>query len=115
MDKSGCISFDSKKYEAGVLLIGQKVNVLYDPSDRDTITIEHRPSNQSFRAKELAIGAHAGPRPGLPDSMALVKPNTSRLLDVKEKTYQSRKAAIRRAISFKDINTHEAEGGGGNV
>jgi hypothetical protein len=36
--------------------------------------------------------------------MTTVKPDTSSLLDAKEKTYQSRNEGIRRAISFKDIN-----------
>jgi hypothetical protein len=110
VDKSGCISFDAKKYEVGVLLVGQKVDVLFDPADKTTVTVEHKPSGQSFRAKELAIGPHTGPRPKLPEFMTPVKPETSRLLDGKEATYQDRQKTVRRAISFKDINAERIGG-----
>ena len=37
VDKSGCISFNGKKYEAGVLFVGQTVNIPYDPADTETL------------------------------------------------------------------------------
>ena len=114
VDKSGCISFGAKKYEVGVLFIGQKVTVLFDPQDKETITVEHSPSRQSFRVKELKIGPHTGPRPKLPQHMTPAKPETSRLLDAKEKTYQNRTETVRRAISYKAINA-EARGGEDDV
>ena len=110
VDKSGCISFNAKKYEVGVLFIGQKVTVLFDPQDKETITVEHRSSGQSFRVKELKIGPHTGPRPKLPAHMTPVLPETSRLLDAKEKTYQNRKDTVRRAISYTAIRKSESGG-----
>jgi len=103
VDKSGCISFGGKKYEVGILFIGQTVNIVYDPSDTETITVEHERSGTSIQAKELQIGAHTGPRPKLPKSMTQAIPETSRLLDEKEKRYQKRQEVVRRAISYKDL------------
>lgn len=103
VDKSGCISFNAKKYEAGVLFAGQTVNVIYDPKDIEKLTIEHESSGTSFQVKELVIGEHTGPRPLLPGNMTPALPETSRFLDEKEKRYQNRQEVVRRAISFKDI------------
>jgi len=115
VDKSGCISFGGKKYEAGVTLIGRTVDVVYDAADTSVITVEDKSMGVSFRAKELTIGAHTGPRPKLPDSMALAQPGTSRLLDEKEKRYQKRQLSAKRAISYAQINSGQREAGGGNV
>lgn len=41
VDKSGCIQFGGKRYEVGVLLVGQTVTVAYDPNDTETLTVEH--------------------------------------------------------------------------
>src|SRR5665648_709261 len=41
VDKSGCISFMGKKYEVGLLFIGRKVQVVYDPADITELTIEY--------------------------------------------------------------------------
>jgi len=98
VDKSGCISFSGKKYEVSVLLVGRRVDVVYDPSDIETITVEH--DGSSWRVKELQIGEHTGPRPKLPKSMLPALPGTSRLLDVKEKQYAHRQDVVRRAIRF---------------
>jgi hypothetical protein len=107
VDKSGCISFVGKKYEAGVLLIGQTVNVIYDPADIETVTIEHSRSGIAFQIKELKIGVHTQPRSRLPKTMTRAIPETSRFLDEKEKRYQQRQEAVRRAISYKDLNASE--------
>ena len=110
VDKSGCISFGGKKYEAGILLIGRTVDVIYDPADTATLTIEH--SGMSFAVRELQIGAHTGPRPKLPKSMLPALPQTSRLLDEKEKRYAARREVVRRAIRFSGLS---GEGGEENV
>jgi len=95
VDKSGCISFNGKKYEANVLFAGQTVNVIYDPADIETITVEHEPSNTLMRVKELKIGEHTGSRPRLPKAMTTALPATSRFLDEKEKRYQARRESAR--------------------
>jgi len=103
VDKSGCFSFRGKMYEAGVLFAGQTVNVVYDPADTETLTVEHERSGEKFQVKELTIGVHTGPRPRLPKSMTTAIPETSRLLDEKEKRYSARQEVVRRAIRYKDI------------
>ena len=108
VDKSGCIQFGGKRYEVGVLLVGQTVTVAYDPNDTETLTVEH--GTISLQVKELQIGAHAGPRPKLPTSMLPALPETSRLLDEKEKLHNARNEVVRRAIRFDGL-----EGGEGNV
>jgi len=75
--------------------------------------VEDNNLGTSFRINELVIGTHTGPRPKLPEFMTSAKPDTSRLLDAKEKTYQNRNDIVRRAISFKDINANP--GGAWNV
>jgi len=114
VDKSGCISFSGKPYEVGVLFAGETVNMVYDPNSTETLMIEHERTGSKFQVKELTIGAHTGPRPKLPKSMTTALPETSRLLDEKEKRYKARQEVVRRAISFKDI-TSENKGGETNV
>ena len=108
VDKSGCISFSARKYEVGVLLAGRTVTVAYDPNDIQTLTVEH--DGKAWQVQELKIGEHTGPRPKLPKTMMPVLPQTSRLLDEKEKRHAARQEAVRRAIRFDGL-----EGGGDNV
>jgi len=113
VDKSGCISFNGKKYEVGVVYIGRTVDVVYDPADVSVLTVEDNHFNVSFRVKEIAIGEHTGPRPKLPDFMTPAQPATSRLLDEKQKRYDKRQLSAKRAISYAQIN--RSEGGDSNV
>jgi transposase InsO family protein len=103
VDKSGCISFENKAYEVGVLYVGQRVNVLYDPTDTRTLTVEHEPSGKSWLVKPLKIGPHTGPRPKLPDTMSVLTPDTSRLLDEQSKRHEARLESYRGAIRFKNF------------
>jgi transposase InsO family protein len=103
VDKSGCISFRSKKFEVGVVYIGRTVDIVFDPADISVLTVEDKHFNTSFQIKELTIGEHTGPRPKLPEHMTPVKPVTSRLLDVKQKRYESRVDAAKRAIRYSDF------------
>jgi len=100
VDKSGCISFQNKKYEVGAEYLGQKVGVIYDPGNTEKLTIEHKPSGRRFISTELVIGEHTGARPKLPEHMNQVKPNTSRLLTAKEKQAQKREEITVRAIKY---------------
>ena len=113
VDKSGCISFGGKKYEVGVIYIGRTVEVVYDPADRSQLTVEDKHFGTSFRVRELVIGAHTGPRPKLPDFMTPAPPDTSRLLDEKQKRYDKRQLSAKRAISYAQIN--KAGGGDADV
>jgi hypothetical protein len=108
VDKSGCISFCSKKYEVGALLAGRTVDVAYDPSDIQTLSVEH--DGKAWQVRELKIGEHTSPRPKLPKTMLPALPKTSRLLDEKEKQHAARRDTVRRAIRYSGL-----EGGDGNV
>lgn len=107
VDKSGCISFGGKRYEVSVLLAGRTVDVAYDPNDIGTLTVEH--DDKLWRVSELVIGAHTGPRPKLPTSMLPALPSTSRLLDEKEKQYESHRAVVRRAIRYSGLEGGETD------
>ena len=109
VDKSGCISFGGEKYEVGALYIGRKVDVVYDPADTSILTIEDSRLGASFQVKKLVIGEHTGPRPKLPEWMGTAQPETSRLLDEKQKRYDKRQLLAKRAISYADLNK-EADG-----
>jgi hypothetical protein len=100
VDKSGCISFQGKKYEVGVEYLGQKVGVIYDPGNTEQLTIEHKPSGIKFFSKELKIGEHTGPKPKMPEYLTRTKPETSRLLVAKEKQAETREAEAVRAIKY---------------
>jgi hypothetical protein len=107
VDKSGCISFSGRKYEVSALLAGSKVDVAYDPNDIQTLTVEY--DGNSWRAKELQIGEHTGPRPKLPKSMLPALPDTSRLLDEKGKRHATRQGIVRRAIRFGGLKGGETD------
>ncbi len=110
VDKSGCISFDGKKYELehGLLLMGRKVDVVYDPSDTDTLWIEHD-GFPRFTAKPLVIGERSGKRPELPPAIMTEALSQSRLLTAAEMANELRRKQRRSAISFRGI------GGNSNV
>lgn len=55
VDNSGCISFKGEKYEAGLPLIAQKVQVIYDPLYLDEIEIRYG-TMTPFKARKLSIG-----------------------------------------------------------
>ncbi|NHC21547.1 Mu transposase C-terminal domain-containing protein, partial [Bacillus sp. MM2020_4] len=55
VDKSGCISFMDQKYEVGLSFIGRKVDVVYDPTDLEELTIEYE-GHSPWKAKKLVIG-----------------------------------------------------------
>ena len=107
VDKSGCISFSGKKYEVDILLAGRKVDVAYDPNDIQTLTVEH--GGNSWKATELQIGEHTGPRPKLPKSMLPALPETSRLLDEKKKQHANRQEVVRRAIRYDGLKGGETD------
>lgn len=110
VDKSGCISFNGEKYEIanGLLLIGRKVNVIYERTDTEFLWIEHE-NFPRITAKPLVIGERAGQRPPLPPMLEKESVTKSRLLEAAEKRNQTREKQLKNAISFRSI------GGGSNV
>ena len=104
VDKSGCISFNGKKYEVenGLVLIGRKVDVIYENSDTEYLWIEHENFKRTT-AKPLEIGERAGQRPPLPQMMVKELVNKSRLLEEAEKVNKEREKVRKGAISFHAI------------
>jgi len=100
VDKSGCISFFSKKYEVGLKYIGCTVGVVYDPLDTSEITVEYQ-SDEPFRVTEMVIGANVGNRPKMPETLNMVKPESSRLLAGAKKANTKRRASQKMILSFR--------------
>lgn len=99
VDNAGCISFQGKKYETKVSLIGCEVMVAFDPMDVSEITVSY-PGIPSFPVRPLVIPSQCDPNPALPKCMEKVEPTTSRMLDVLEKKRQESMQAMANAISF---------------
>ena len=103
VDKSGCISIDRQLYEVSLNLIGRQVEVVFDPQDKNEVTVKHEPTGFVKRAKKLAIGEHAAARPKLPGTMLPIPASSSRLLDAKESEYAGKTREKRHAIRYADF------------
>ena len=110
VDKAGCISFLSKKYEVGLKFIGCKVTVVYDPASIEEITIEYE-GHAPFKARELVIGERAGNRPKLPEYLQPQPADSSRLLTAAAKKNKQRKTEQAPAVSYRTVR----KGGRDNV
>jgi putative transposase len=102
VDKSGCISFMDQKYEVGLSFIGRQVDIVYDPSDLEELTIEYE-GHSPWKARKLVIGEKAGKRPGLPSHLLAQETNSSRLLKAAEKKHKERQIELTPAVTFRAI------------
>jgi len=105
VDKTGCISFDGKRYEVGVELIARTVEVYFEPLWTEEIEIRFQ-EREPFRVKKLEIGEHCGVKKKLPGGTIAAK--SSRMLDGLNRqniTNRTKKAA---AVSYRSM------GGDGN-
>lgn len=102
VDKAGCISFEGRKYEVGVSFIGCKVEVIYDPADTSKLTIEY-PGHTPWQARKLVIGERTGPRPKLPEHLAPMKTETSRLLQSAAKKHGERRTRQLPVVSYRNV------------
>jgi transposase InsO family protein len=102
VDKSGCINFMSKKYEAGLNFIGCTVDVIYDPADITELTIEYE-GYTPWKAHELTIGRHVGKRPGLPEHLEPTSADSSRLLSAAARKNNERQTRQNPALSFRNV------------
>lgn len=97
LDKSGCLSFEGRKYDVSISLAGRTVEIAYDPMAPETITVTCE-GTPPITAKPLAIPEFCDKSPVLPASMQDPLPETSRFLDglkkQAEKSRQHRMAAI---------------------
>ncbi|HBQ86179.1 MAG TPA: transposase [Syntrophomonas sp.] len=110
VDKAGCISFASKKYEVGLNFIGCKVTVVYDPANTEELTIEHE-GHTPFKVKELVIGERTGNRPKLPEHLQPEPADSSRLLKAAAKKNKQRQTEQAPAVSYRTVR----KGGSDNV
>ena len=106
-DKSGCISFGGKKYDLGVKYAGRVVDVVYDPANTETLTIEVE-GEMPFVARKVQVGEHVRPRPERPQPD--VKADHSRLLSAVTKKYKANTVDRRRAISYSSEIEKEEKG-----
>ena len=101
IDKAGCFSFEGRMYEASVALAGCKVEIVYDPMNTETITVNY-PGTEPVLAHRVRIGAFADKKPPLPAGMTTKKPERSRFLDALEKKYNEEHHMMANALSFGD-------------
>ena len=99
VNKGACISFRGKQYETKASLIGFTVEIAYDPSSPEIITVSY-PGIEPFKAAPLKIGEYCDQKPALPVSMLAVEPETSRFLDALEKKHAESAKRRADAISF---------------
>ena len=78
-DKSGCISFRGEKYDLGVRFAGRKVDIIFDESSTDSLTVE-ADGVTPFRVHKLAVGEYVAPKPMRAEAKT-VPTDRSRLLD----------------------------------
>jgi putative transposase len=102
VDKTGCISFNGKQYEVGMKLMGQKVEVLYDPACTDQVEIHHR-DFEPFFVKPLEIGPFCGVRKEIPEEKKLLDAESSRLLEGLDKSNNTKRTSTAIATSFRRI------------
>lgn len=111
VDKSGCISFGSVKYEVGLAYVGRMVDIIFDPNNTETLTVEYQ-DDPPLIATKLLIGEKVSERPPLPEYLTAIKPSESRLLEAAKRENDKRKEKTSAtAISFRNMRN----GGGGNV
>lgn len=102
VDKSGCISFQNKKYEVGLPFIGATVDVVYDPTDTAILTIEH-PGHTPWTAREMVIGERSGKRPSMPEHLGTIAAQSSRLLAGAQGKHQNRIEQVTPAIRYDSV------------
>ena len=101
VNKSGCLSFRGREYEAGQDFIGFKVEVLSDPACPDEIEIHHA-GFESRRIYPLVIGSRSAPRRRQIEQMNPQAAVTSRELDAAAKKFEQKITVKRPAVSYKN-------------
>lgn len=99
VDKGACISFKGRQYETRPELIGFQVEISYDPSAPEQITV-HYPGMEPFEAHPVKIGSFCDKNPSLPVSMQPAETSGSRFLAALEKKHEETQVRSADAISF---------------
>lgn len=108
VDKAGCISFKGRLYEVGLHVIGQYVQVLYQPSDITQLEIRAA-GLEPWTVQELVIGVRSAKRPEMPEHLTTVPAPASRFLRAAEQQHQQRAAAVKPAVSYRHIDQKETD------
>jgi len=106
VDKGACISFNGLKYETSTALIGATVEISYDPTAPEVVTVTY-PGIDSFQAKPIRIGSFCDPKPELPLCMLPEEPEASRFLEGLEQQRMQSQQMKADALSF---GTYRKEG-----
>ena len=103
VDKTGCVSYNSRKWEAGVDVIGFKVKVAYSASNPDELTMYHDSIEpRVIRPQVISEFVKAKIKPD-----PLVEAPNSRMLQAMEKQKADRPREG--ATSYRDL-MKESEG-----
>ena len=86
---------------------GRVVDVVYDPANTETLTIEVE-GEMPLVARKVQVGEHVRPRPERPQPD--VKADHSRLLSAVTKKYKANTVERRRAISYSSEIEKEEKG-----
>jgi len=98
VDSTGCFRLNGLEYEAGIEYISKKVDVRYDPFDRNLVEIWYN-GERKKTVTPLSVGEFCGQVEKMP---ALVKATHSRLLKVYE-VENSKRQKKTGALSFKSM------------
>jgi len=99
VDKSGCISFQNRKYEVSLGLIGASVEIAYDPAAPDTLLVYYQ-DREPIAVKPLQIGEFCAKSPKIPEHLLPKEPETSRFLDGLKEKHTQRQEQLRSAIFY---------------
>lgn len=97
-DKSGCISFNSMKYDLGIAFARRQVDVVYTTQNTETLTIETA-GTEPFQVHRLNMQEHVAHLPKSPVTEH-IHADHSRLLNAVASAYSSKVQRRRRAISY---------------
>jgi transposase InsO family protein len=109
VDRSGCFKLCGTLYDAGVDLIGRKIDVRYDPFDTGIVEIWHQGAMK--RKSEPLQMPEFLPWQETANPVAKAKATHSRLLKVYSEQNKAREKARGGAVSFKDLAKEAASNG----
>jgi len=98
-DKTGCVNFEGRLFEAGMHFAGKKVTIMYDPAYKDQIEIKGKDGSLTA-AKPIVIGSFCGTSRAEPEA-DVSAPEGSRLLNGLKKENKMHRTSGAIATSFR--------------
>ena len=105
-DKTGCVNFKGRQYEAGMRFAGKKVTISFDPAYKGEIEVSDG-AGQAVVAKPLQIGPFCGTQSN--PALTPANPDGSRMLNVLKKVNVGHRTHAGIATSFRAARILEAE------